>query len=300
MTPGEKLRARLENAGAQCMTAALLFTVSNALAGWLAAALLGQGAGEAAVALGNLCAGAAGFVPPLLLLRGMGGIKPASVHDAAPARVRPVLACLLPAVMLAGNLAFAAAKALLAPLGYRAPAQAALPQSGAALALSAAAMCLVPALGEEILVRGFMMTKLVPAGPVAAAVGSAALFALLHGDAAQAASAFVGGLFLAYAAQRWGLGCSMKLHLANNLIAFAAMLAGQRLGPAGERLAGGLLLAAVVPGLPALVWAARAGWFASRPVKREKAPSAAMLAHPLTLAGLAWYAGRLLWRALGL
>lgn len=97
-----------------------------------------------------------------------------------------------------------------------------LPSGGFELILSFCTLCLLPALGEELLFRGALQGLMRPCGSGVAVVGPALLFALLHLDLSQAITAFLGGIFLGWLAERTGsILPGMLLHLTNNLIAFA-------------------------------------------------------------------------------
>lgn len=97
-----------------------------------------------------------------------------------------------------------------------------LPSSGSGLVLSFLALCILPAIGEELLFRGALQGLMRPCGSPAAVFGPALLFALLHLNLAQAITAFLCGLFLGWLAERTGsILPGMLLHLINNCIAFA-------------------------------------------------------------------------------
>ena len=88
-------------------------------------------------------------------------------------------------------------------------------------ALVLLAIGLAPALGEELLFRGFLLRWLALrlAGP-AAVLGSAALFGLAHGDPVHGVAAFLLGVYLAALARRAGsLRAPMLCHAANNVVA---------------------------------------------------------------------------------
>ena len=147
---------------------------------------------------------------------------------------------------------YSLAAVCLAPLGYQPPVSAGLEpgwQGAGQLVLSV----LLPAVAEEAIFRKEILGRLLGAGERPALLASAVLFALLHGDAAQAASALAAGLVLGLVALRWGAGWAAAVHLANNLLA----LLGTGVWPAAALLVLGL------PGLYKLVrhprWLPRAG-----------------------------------------
>ena len=248
---------RLGRNGAVCLAAALLLLTGQPCGLWLAAGLgrVFPEAGWLDFAQGLLVR-LGGFVPPLLLLwrtrpRGEIGWKCPARHPTLSAL--PGLAGL---AILAGGAVYSLAAVCLAPLGYQPPVSAGLEpgwQGAGQLVLSV----LLPAVAEEAIFRKEILGRLLGAGERPALLASAVLFALLHGDAAQAASALAAGLVLGLVALRWGAGWAAAVHLANNLLA----LLGTGVWPAAALLVLGL------PGLYKLVWHPRwlpraggAGW----------------------------------------
>lgn len=103
-----------------------------------------------------------------------------------------------------------------------------LPAGAGQLILVWLAVCLLPAVGEELLFRGLLQGWLVPYGPLTAIVGQAVLFALLHGRASACVSALFGGLafgLCAYYSQSVYPG--MVFHLYNNTLAFSGQYTQQ-------------------------------------------------------------------------
>ena len=137
----------------------------------------------------------------------------------------------------------------------------ALPAGGTELALAYLTLCLLPAIGEELFFRGALQGLMRPCGSAAAIFAPALLFALLHLDLAQGITAFLGGLFLGWLAERTGsiLPC-MLLHLINNTIAFADIYL-QLYAPGTLATAVEL---AILLGFPLL-----AGWLVWRAVTRQ-------------------------------
>lgn len=135
----------------------------------------------------------------------------------------------------------------------RIPGAAALPHGFGALLLTWLGLCVLPAIGEELLFRGAMQGLMRPAGSAAAILAPALLFALLHLDPAQGLTAFLCGLFLGWLAERTGsILPGMLLHFINNTLAFLvlylqlyappqAVLAVQLVLLLGAPLVGGLL-----------------------------------------------------------
>lgn len=92
---------------------------------------------------------------------------------------------------------------------------------GEPLALKLVALAAVPALCEELLFRGALARGLrAPLGLVGAAVGSAALFALVHGSLARLPITFALGVVLGITALRVGsIVPAMVIHAGNNAAA---------------------------------------------------------------------------------
>jgi hypothetical protein len=113
-------------------------------------------------------------------------------------------------------------------------------------ALALLVIGLAPALGEELLFRGFLLRWLASRvrGP-AAVLGSAALFGAAHLEPVHAAAAFVLGVYLGTLGWRAGsVRAPMLCHAANNTLAVlgARGLVPQP-GPAGDLWLAGLALA---------------------------------------------------------
>lgn len=89
----------------------------------------------------------------------------------------------------------------------------------------------VPALCEELLVRGVLMGVLRPLGDGFAIVASAAVFGIMHGNLMQAPSAFAAGLLFGYVAVKTGsLWPGIIAHFINNFISTAVQYANQIYG----------------------------------------------------------------------
>lgn len=122
-------------------------------------------------------------------------------------------------------LGMASAANLLGALVSRAlgavPPRTSLPAAGGELLLAFVALCVFPAVGEELFFRGVLQGLLQPMGKTAAVWGTAILFGLLHGSLAGCINAFLCGLVLSGCAQATGsLLPGMALHFVNNLLAF--------------------------------------------------------------------------------
>jgi len=111
------------------------------------------------------------------------------------------------------------------------------------------AVGLAPALGEELLFRGFLLRLLATRWPGAIAVlGSAAIFGIAHLDPVHGAAAFLLGGYLAALTERAGsLRPALLCHATNNSLAVAGsagLLPELGDGGAGWQVAGSLALAA--------------------------------------------------------
>ena len=96
-----------------------------------------------------------------------------------------------------------------------------LPSGGMELLLQFLVLCVLPAIGEELLFRGALQGLLRPCGSSVAIFGPALLFALLHLDPIQGLTAFVCAIFLGWLAERSGsILPGMLLHFVNNCLAF--------------------------------------------------------------------------------
>ena len=144
---------------------------------------------------------------------------------AVPEWVLGVFNVLLPAAGLA-----AAFWLLAAFTRYRAPEAIRLPQSGFATFLYFIGMCVVPAVLEELLVRGSMQAVLSRWGTWFSIVVSSVVFTLLHGDIAQMPSLFILSVLMGLAAYCTGsLALGMALHFAYNTMSFLFLYAAQKM-----------------------------------------------------------------------
>ena len=110
-----------------------------------------------------------------------------------------------------------------APEGYR-------------IVLEFIVMCLVPAICEEFLFRGAILTNCLPFGRVNAILISALLFSLMHQNAGQILYAFAAGIFLGVVYERTGsIWACFFLHLMNN---FASTMQSVLGSAAGNGLSG--------------------------------------------------------------
>lgn len=90
----------------------------------------------------------------------------------------------------------------------------------AGILLSTVSTAVIPALTEEFAMRGVVLQSLRRFGDTFAIFVSAVIFALMHGNFVQAPFAFIGGLFLGFAAVKAGsLWPCILIHFSNNLMA---------------------------------------------------------------------------------
>ncbi|MEF9970330.1 MAG: CPBP family intramembrane glutamic endopeptidase [Ruthenibacterium sp.] len=121
-------------------------------------------------------------------------------------------------------------KTLVKHTAYQVPMAPMLPKSGFALVLTFLAMCVIPAILEELLCRGAMQGVFRRWGVWFSIVVSSTIFTLLHGDIAQMPGIFILSLFLgltAYATD--SLLPGMVLHFANNIVAFGFLIVNQKM-----------------------------------------------------------------------
>ena len=84
-------------------------------------------------------------------------------------------------------------------------------------------LCLLPAIVEELLFRGFILKGLVPLGAAAAVIASAFLFTIFHMSPEQTLYQFILGVVLAVVVLRTGnLLYAMILHFLNNFLVLTA------------------------------------------------------------------------------
>lgn len=137
-----------------------------------------------------------------------------------------------------------------------------LPESGAALLITLVNMTVVPAVGEELLFRGLVQSRLRRWGCGTAIMGQAFLFAVLHGEPAQMLVALVSGWMLGLLMELTGkITLGMILHCANNAIGFLELYSSQY--GDGNLLAAIVLFVNVVAAVSAVVsllWLRHAEW----------------------------------------
>ena len=259
----------IKGAASWCAFAAILYLLCQYLLQALASYLMGLrvegasladpvGYSQTAVNAIVLGIGILSLVVPAAWLLGVTRLGIADLRIARPPQWSPLF-CIIAFLGLTnlGNVV----GGLITRLTGSAGEATALPAGGTELALAYLTLCLLPAIGEELFFRGALQGLMRPCGSAAAIFAPALLFALLHLDLAQGITAFLGGLFLGWLAERTGsiLPC-MLLHLINNTIAFAD-ISLQLYAPGTLATAVEL---AILLGFPLL-----AGWLVWRAVTRQ-------------------------------
>lgn len=172
--------------------------------------------------------------------------------------MRPRLACRLPrdvqiwlflpvflgAGFLGDLLTALLQKLLAAATRYEPPAPMRLPQGGFALLLYFIGVCVVPAVLEELLLRGAVQAALSRWGVWFSIVAASVIFALLHDDLARMPSLFCLSVLLGLAAHCTGSPAfGVALHGANNAMSFLFLYASQRMDGIAALALGGYLVA---------------------------------------------------------
>ncbi len=162
----------------------------------------------------------------------------------------PWFALFLGFIILAGLIA-AVLNGLFSKLlpGYAAPEIFTVPSDPVAAFFMMLIICVVPAIFEEILFRGYIQKRLLPHSQGFAIVVTSVLFAVLHARPADLPSIFLFSLFLGCVAQRFDtLAAPMILHFINNLTGFVTKWASDALPPTGVLGIIGLIYALYIVG----------------------------------------------------
>ena len=222
-----------------------------------------------------LCALLPGAALGLLLLP-RGQRKSALPLGRAKAKSAPLaVMCAGAAVCYWANMASAFVSALGEKAGveFKGPPEI-VPKNGGELLLMLLTIGLLPAVSEELLMRGVILQPLRRFGGGYAAVCSALLFALLHQNMQQAPMAFVSGLALAYAVLRCeSLWPPAAIHFWNNaasvlLLYCAGRLDEQAMGTLGLLYGAALSLAGAVSLVVLVLRRERCGFFPAQPRPR--------------------------------
>ena len=219
----------VRGAASLCAVAALLYLLARAVLYAAVSSLLGLvqpgaslarpvGVSDAVLAVLQILIGLGAILLPLWGLLRFSRLQRGDLRILLPAPWSPAFC--LPVFLGAANAANLAG-ALLAGLLGAETTSARLPSGGPELFLQFMALCVLPAVTEELFFRGALQGLLRPCGSAVAIFGPALLFSLLHLDAIQGLTALVCGVFLGWLAERSGsILPGMLLHFVNNCLAF--------------------------------------------------------------------------------
>ena len=219
----------VRGAASLCAVAALLYLFARAVLYAAASGLLGLvqpgaslarpvGVSDAALAVLQILIGLGAILLPLWGLLRFTRLRRGDLRILLPAPWSPAFC--LPVFLGAANAANLAGALLAALLGAESTSTR-LPSGGPELFLQFMALCVLPAITEELFFRGALQGLLCPCGSAAAIFGPALLFSLLHLDPVQGLTALVCGVFLGWLAERSGsILPGMLLHFVNNSLAF--------------------------------------------------------------------------------
>lgn len=136
-------------------------------------------------------------------------------------------------------------------LGLEAPGSAPLPEGTEGILVYILCRAVIPAVMEELLFRGCILRRLLPAGEWNAVWISSLFFALSHWNMQRIVPVFVVSLFLSFAYLESGsMAMPVMMHLLNNLAGTGIIWAGARFG---EKRTGEILLYTVAAGVVCLL-----------------------------------------------
>ena len=222
----------VRGAAGGCAVASLVYLLVRGLLTLLVSALMGLahpgaslakplGFSGVSTALFQLLIGLGAIVLTLFFLLKVTRLKTKDLRIMLPAPWSPGFC--LPVFLGVANLANLAGALINRLTGSPATSEM-LPSGGPELLMQFLALCVMPAVAEELLFRGAFQGLMRPSGSAAAIFAPALLFGLLHLDLAQGLTAFVCGVFLGWLAERSGsILPGMLLHLVNNTLAFLTM-----------------------------------------------------------------------------
>lgn len=222
----------VRGAAGGCAVASLVYLLARGLLTLLVSALMGLahpgaslakplGFSGVSTALFQLLIGLGAIVLTLVFLLKVTRLKTKDLRIMLPAPWSPGFC--LPVFLGVANLANLAGALINRLTGSPATSEM-LPSGGPELLMQFLALCVMPAIAEELLFRGAFQGLMRPCGSAAAIFAPALLFGLLHLDLAQGLTAFVCGVFLGWLAERSGsILPGMLLHLVNNTLAFLTM-----------------------------------------------------------------------------
>ena len=219
----------VRGAAGGCAVASLVYLLARGLLTLLVSALMGLahpgaslakplGFSGVSTALFQLLIGLGAIVLTLFFLLKVTRLKTKDLRIMLPAPWSPGFC--LPVFLGVANLANLAGALIHRLTGSPATSEM-LPSGGPELLMQFLALCVMPAIAEELLFRGAFQGLMRPCGSAAAIFAPALLFGVLHLDLAQGLTAFACGVFLGWLAERSGsILPGMLLHLVNNALAF--------------------------------------------------------------------------------
>lgn len=219
----------VRGAAGGCAVASLVYLLVRGLLTLLVSALMGLahpgaslakplGFSGVSTALFQLLIGLGAIVLTLFFLLKVTRLKTKDLRIMLPAPWSPGFC--LPVFLGVANLANLAGALINRLTGSPATSEM-LPSGGPELLMQFLALCVMPAIAEELLFRGAFQGLMRPCGSAAAIFAPALLFGVLHLDLAQGLTAFACGVFLGWLAERSGsILPGMLLHLVNNALAF--------------------------------------------------------------------------------
>lgn len=219
----------VRGAAGGCAVASLVYLLARGLLMLLVSALMGLahpgaslakplGFSGVSTALFQLLIGLGAIVLTLFFLLKVTRLKTKDLRIMLPAPWSPGFC--LPVFLGVANLANLAGALINRLTGSPATSEM-LPSGGPELLVQFLALCVMPAIAEELLFRGAFQGLMRPCGSAAAIFAPALLFGVLHLDLAQGLTAFACGVFLGWLAERSGsILPGMLLHLVNNALAF--------------------------------------------------------------------------------
>ena len=215
----------VRGAAGGCAVASLVYLLVRGLLTLLVSALMGLahpgaslakplGFSGVSTALFQLLIGLGAIVLTLIFLLKVTRLKTKDLRIMLPAPWSPGFC--LPVFLGVANLANLAGALINRLTGSPATSEM-LPSGGPELLMQFLALCVMPAIAEELLFRGAFQGLMRPCGSAAAIFAPA----LLYLDLAQGLTAFACGVFLGWLAERSGsILPGMLLHLVNNALAF--------------------------------------------------------------------------------
>ena len=219
----------VRGAAGGCAVASLVYLLARGLLMLLVSALMGLahpgaslakplGFSGVSTALFQLLIGLGAIVLTLVFLLKVTRLKTKDLRIMLPAPWSPGFC--LPVFLGVANLANLAGALINRLTGSPATSEM-LPSGGPELLVQFLALCVMPAIAEELLFRGAFQGLMRPCGSAAAIFAPALLFGVLHLYLAQGLTAFACGVFLGWLAERSGsILPGMLLHLVNNALAF--------------------------------------------------------------------------------